>query len=588
VARLAPGASLEEARAQLAAVAAAVKDRYPGSPPQWAYSVADQRDELVADARGRLVVLLLAVALVLLLAAMNVANLLLARATARAPELALRATLGARRPRLLRQMMAEALLLAVLGGGLGLLLALAGVPALLRVLPADVPRLDEVGVDGVVLAFTAAVALGTGLLVGLMPALQVPREALGAAAREGARTGTDRRRGLLRSALVVAEIAIALTVLICAGLVGRSLLRLQSVDTGTTVEDALIVRLALPEGRHPDSGQVAALLEELRSRIAALPGVEAVGLGMAVPPHRLVMTNPFTPEGTVHAPGAAPPLAEELLVTPGYFASLGIPLGAGRDFTAADRADAPLVAIVNRTLARRWFPRGEAVGRWLQTGEPHPDADRLTIVGVVGDVKYQGPGSAPEPTIYVPFAQNLWWRNFYLVVGTRGDPYRLAEGVRARVASVDPQVPLQEVTTLAELGRESVAQPRFQALLLGGFALLALLLAAAGVYALMAYSVQQRRRDTGIRLALGARPAEVLRAVLVDGLRLAVPGAALGLAGALLATRLLDGLLFEVGTFDLGTFGSMAAFLTVVTLAACLRPAWRAAGTDPMGELRAE
>jgi predicted permease len=299
------------------------------------------------------------------------------------------------------------------------------------------------------------------------------------------------------------------------------------------------------------------------------------------------MTNPYTPEGSPAVAGQAPPLAEELLITPGYLASLRIPLVAGRDFTAADRDGAPPVALVNQTLARRHFPGG-AVGRWLQTGEPDPESDKLTIVGVVADVKFAGPDADPAPTIYVPYAQHTWWRNLYLVVSASGDPYRQLDPVRAELAALDPEIPFQEVTTLRRLGREAVSEPRFQALLLGSFGLVALLLATAGIYGLVSYTVQQRRRDTAVRLALGARPAQVVGGVLVLGLRLAAAGVALGVGGSLLATRLIGGVLFEVEAIDPLTFASMVGFLVAVTLAACLLPARRAARTDPMNVLRSE
>ncbi len=586
IARLAPGASADQAGAQLAAVAAAVKSRYPDSPPQWSYRLEDVKETVVRRARARLLVLLAAVGLVLALAVINVANLLLARVTARGREFAVRAALGAGRRRLARQMISESLLLVGAGGAVGLALAWLGVPLLRGVLPDEIPRLDEVTVDGTVLAFACAVTLAVGLVVGLVPAFQTPAARLAALA-EGERSGSHPGRARLRAVLVVAEIGVALVVLIGAGLVVRSLARLQAVDVGTGVEDALVVRFTLPDARYPEPAQVEAFVGELRRRLESLPAVEAAGLGMGVPPSRLAMTNPYTPEGSPAVPGQAPPLAEELLITPGYLASLGIPMVAGRDFTDADREGAPLVALVNETLARRHFPGG-ALGRWLQTGEPDPESDKLIVVGVVADVKYQGPDADPAPTIYVPYVQHLWWRNLYLVVSATGDPNRQLGPVRAELAALDPEIPLQEVTTLRRLGRDSVSEPRFQAFLLGSFGLVALLLATAGIYGLVSYAVQQRRRDIAVRLALGARPARVVGGVLVLGLRLAAAGIALGVGGSVLATRLMGGVLFEVEAIDPLTFAAMAAFLVAVTLTACLLPARRAARTDPMSVLRSE
>jgi len=309
---------------------------------------------------------------------------------------------------------------------------------------------------------------------------------------------------------------------------------------------------------------------------------------MAVPPHRLVMTNPYTQEGKTYATGESAPLAEELLVSPDYFVTLDIPLRRGRAFTAADRGGAPRVAIINETLARGAFPVQDPVGRWLQTGDPDPDSDKLTIVGVVPDVKYDGLGSRPEPTIYVPYKQHLWWRSMYLIMRTTGDPLSHAAAVRSAVFSVDPQIPLQEVRTMERLISESVAEPRYRALLLSAFGALALILASAGIYGVMSYTVNQRRKETGVRLALGATSGDVMRLVVRDGMRLAIIGVACGIVLALISTRVLSSMLFDVSPLDPLTFASMAVFLTAVGLAACMIPARRASRTDPMTAIRAD
>jgi putative ABC transport system permease protein len=309
---------------------------------------------------------------------------------------------------------------------------------------------------------------------------------------------------------------------------------------------------------------------------------------MAVPPDRLVMRNPFTPEGKVYAPGEVAPVAEELLVTPGYFTALGIPVLRGRAFTESDRTDAPPVAMVNETFARRHFAGRDAVGRWLQTGDPDPASDRLTIVGVVPDVKYQGLDAEPVPTIYVPYRQNRWWRSMYLVVRTSGDPAASVPAIRAAVAAVDPDVPLREARTMDELLRASVTEPRFRAVLLGGFGLVALVLAGAGIYGVLSYSVSQRRREVGVQLALGASRGAIVRMIVGDGMRLAAAGVVLGVGLALASTRLLASVLFEVSPADPVTFALMALFLGGVGLAACVIPARRASRTDPMVALRAE
>jgi putative ABC transport system permease protein len=392
----------------------------------------------------------------------------------------------------------------------------------------------------------------------------------------------------VQSLLIVAEYALALTVLIGAGLVVNTLLRLQRVDPGVERAGVLVVRLPLPDARYEEPEKAEAFYDAVMQRMREQPGVTAASISMAVPPDRLVMRNPFTPEGKTFAAGESAPLAEELVVSADYFRLLGVPVLRGRAFTGADRVDAPPVAIVNETLARRHFGTPDAVGRWLQTGDPDPESPRLTIVGVVRDVKYQGLDAEAAPTIYVPYSQNRWWRSMYLLVRASGDPSRLAPAVRTAVAAADPEVPLQEVRTLDGLMFESVAGPRFRAGLLGAFGVVALLLAGAGIYGVLSYTVNQRQRETGVRLALGARRGDIVRLIVRDGMRLALLGVALGVVLSLGLTRLLRGVLYEVSPLDPTTFGTMAAFLAVVGLAACALPARRASRVDPMVSLRGE
>ncbi|MDQ3698954.1 MAG: ABC transporter permease [Gemmatimonadota bacterium] len=589
IARLAPGVAPARVHAELATLAAAVKRQYPESPPQWEYDAPSLKGELVRDARPTLLAMYGAVALILLMTAANVANLMLARATGRGPELALRTALGAGRQRLVRQLLTESLLVAALGGVLGLIFAVSGVRALVAVMPVELPRLDEIGVDMVVLLFTVGIALLTGIAVGLAPALQVPHRVLGAQLREGGRGMSDggvRRR--MRSTLVVVEFALALTVLIGAGLLVNTLVRLQHVNPGFAETSVLVARLTVPEARYPEGTQFDAFVDQLLGQLEALPGVSAASVSMSVPPNQLRMTNPFTPQDKLFGPEERAPLAEQLLVGTDYFDVLGIPIRRGRAFTDADREGAPGVVIINETLARRHFPDGDAVGRWLQTGAPSPDAPRLTIVGIVPDVKYAGLDAEPEATIYVPYKQHLWWRSPYIVIRTAGDPLGQIPALRGALAAVDPQVPLQDVWTMERLLYESVAQPRFRAALLGGFGLIALVLAGAGIYGVLSYTVSQRRRETAVRLALGARPRDVVRLVVGDGMRLALVGVGAGLALSLLATRLLSELLYGVSPLDPMTFGLMALFLIALALLACALPARRATRADPMTALRTE
>jgi putative ABC transport system permease protein len=586
LARLADGTGRAGLDGELSHVTAAVKERWPESSSTWAYSSLPLRETLVRDVRTTLLTLFTAVALVLLIACANVANLLLARASTRLKELAVRQALGASRSRLARQLLAESLLVAAGGAAAGVALAVLGVRVFGGLAPEGARAVEPGVLDARVLAFTAAIAVLSGLAVGLAPVLRLPA-GVADRLREGGWGPGSEARGGVRNALVVGELGLALTVLIGAGLLANSLFRLTAVDPGADARGVVVTRIALPEARYADDRRTAAYFDEARRRLAALPGAVSAAVSMAVPPDRLVMTNPITPEGRVYRPGERVPAVPELLVTPGYFETFGIPLLAGRAFSEDDRDGAPLVAVVDETLARRFYG-GEALGRWIQTGQPSPDSPRLTIVGVVGDVKYDGLGAAPEPTLYVPYAQHLWWKTMYASVRGPGDGTALVRSAHSALAGIDPLVPVAEPATFEAMLSESVAEPRFRTALLGAFALVALLLTCAGVYGVMSYTVVQRRREAALRLALGATPTSVLRGVLRDGLRLGVAGVALGTAGAALATRAAESLLFEVGATDPATFAVMAALLLAVLVLACSLPAWRAARTDPLVVLRGE
>ena len=594
VGRLTPAAAAGGAAAELAAVADDVKRRFPDSPPQWRYESRELRAWVVRGVRPTLLAMYGAVALVLLMAVTNVANLTLTRATTRAAELAVRTALGAGRRRLVRQLLTESLLVALLGGLLGLALGVAGV-RVLALLPDDLPRGDEVSLDWLVLVVALGVTLLAGLATGLAPALQAPHRRLALGLREGARTGPTGATRRLRESLVVAEFALALTVLVGAALCVGSLRELQRVDAGVASEGVLVARVTLPRATFPEEAQLEQYLVRLTERAAALPGVAAASVAMGVPPDRLVMSNPYTPQGAVLGPGERAPVAEELLVGPDYFRTLGIPLLAGRAFTDADRGEAPPVAIVNETLARRHFPNGDALGRWLQTGDPNPDAPKLAIVGIVPDVKYVGLDADPAPTIYVPYRQHLWWRSMYVVVrrrcapsGEACDAAALAAPLRAAAAEADARVPLQDVRTMDALLSDSVAAPRFRAGLLAAFGLVALALAGTGIYGVVSYGVTQRRRETALRLALGASPGHVVRQVVGGGVRLALVGVALGVPLALAGARLLRELLYGVSPVDPASYALAAAFLALLGVAACLVPARRATRAEPSAVLRAE
>ena len=587
IGRLAPGATEEQARAELASLQESVKAAYPGSPPTWSYTMQPLKDVLVQDTRATVLVLFGVVGLVLLIAAANVANLLLARATTRGPELAVRSALGAARGRIVRQLLAESLLITILGAAAGLGLAYVAVAALNAMEPAGLARLNEVRLDLRVLLFTVAVSVVTGVLVGIAPALRAPSTL---AIREGGRGGSDGpARSRLRSTLVVTEFALALGVLIGAGLLVSSLLRLQRVDPGAAREGVLAVRVALPETSYRDEASIGAFFDGLVERAKAIPGVRAAAISMAVPPHRLVMSNPFTPEGAVYNAREAPPVADYLLVGPDYFATLDIPIIRGREFAPADRDGAPLVAIINTTMAEQYYPGVDPIGRWIQLGDPDPESPRWTIVGIVADVHYRGLELEPEPTAYVPFAQNLWWPSMYLVVRTAtADAAAVLPAIRAVVADLDPDIPLRDEYTMAELIDEAVAAPRFRALLLASFAGIAVILAAAGIYGVMSYTVSRRRHEMSVRLALGARPGGIVRLVVRNGMGLAAVGVVLGLGAAAALSRVMQGMLFGVAPLDIATFAAAAAVLTFVALLACIIPALRAARLDSAAALRTD
>jgi putative ABC transport system permease protein len=584
--RLADGGAGAGVEAELSGIGAAVKQRWPDSAQTWTYTALPLRETLVRDVRVTLLTLLAAVALVLLIACANVANLLLARASSRHKELAVRSALGASRGRLARQLLAESLLVALGGAAMGVVLAVLGMRIFGGLVPEDALAVRQGVLDTRLLAFTAALAVLSGLAVGLVPVLQLPSGEAGHLREDGRGSGSS-AGGRVRKALVVGELALALTVLIGAGLLGNSLLRLTAVNPGAEAEGVVVTRIALPEARYGDDPRTAAYFDEAIRRLAALPGARAAAVSMAVPPNRLVMTNPVTPEGRVYKPGEQVPAVAQLLVTPAYFETFGIPLRAGRAFSEDDRDGAPRVAIVNETMARRFYG-GQAVGRWIQTGEPDPDSPRLTVVGVVGDVKYTGLEAAPEPTLYVPYAQHLWWRTMYVSVRGPGDGTALVRGAHAELSRIDPLVPVPAPSTFGQMVSESVATPRLRTALLGAFALVALLLACIGVYGVMSYSVTQQRWETGVRLALGATPSRVLRGVLGGGFRLGVAGAALGTVAAAFATRAAETLLFDVRATDPATFASMTALLLGVLLLACWLPARRAARTDPLVALRGD
>jgi putative ABC transport system permease protein len=583
VARLKPGVSLAQAQAEVETIARRLQTLYPKTNAKQSLFLTPLQERLVGNIRLTLLVLLGAVGCVLLIACANVANLLLARAASRQKEIAVRAALGASRGRVVRQLLTESLALALAGGVGGVLLARWGVRLLVVVSANYLPRAEEVRINAPVFAFTLAVALLTGLLFGLVPALQAARLDLTEALKEGGRGaggGAQRHRTL--NLLVVSEVALAVVLLVGAGLLVNSFVRLQQVSPGFDEKNLLTVRIDLPNP-YAQPEKKAQFYEQLQQRVAALPGVESVGLVTELPLARQSADFGFTIEGRPAPPAGQEPHADLRSVNHNYFRAMRIPLLKGRYFTEAEVHDNAPVVVISEVLAERFFAGENPLGQRLRVSA----MNRLSyeVIGIVGDVRHRGLDIELRQTMYFP-SLRLGYSN--LVLRTTTDPASLAAAVRKEVAAIDPNQPVANIKTMEQWLAESVAQPRFRTLLLGLFSAVALLLAVVGIYGVMAYAVAQRTHEIGIRLALGAQSGAVLRLVLGQGMKLAGSGVALGLLAALLLTRLLKNLLFKVSTTDPLTFAGVALLLLAVALLACYWPARKAMKVDPLGALRHE
>ena len=578
--RLRPGPDLAQARAELESAARQMRT---DKLTRHGIEIVPLQESMVGETRPALLVLLGAVGFVLLIACANATNLLLARAATRRKEIAIRLAVGAGRLRLIRQLLTETLILSVLGGGLGLLLALWGVDLLVSAVP-RLPRLEEIRIDGVVLAFTTGISLLTGLLFGLAPALQAASADLQESLKEGGRqSGGSAARRRLRNLLVVSEVALSLVLLIGAGLLIRSFERVLGDERGFDASRVLAVDLNLPPASSEPAKQIA-FFSALLDRVQKLPGVEAAGVVSHLPLSGNNTNSGIKIEGRSW-PEDETPLADDRLVSTDYFRSLRIPILKGRAFTEQDREGAPRVAIINESLARRFFPNVDPIGKridmnWKSSGWQE-------IVGVVGDVKHDGLDLPSSPAIYVPFLQAPD-AGMTLVVRSGGDPLGLVQVIRDEVHHVDKNQPLSRVRTMEAVVAESVGPRRISMSLLSGFAALALFLAAIGIYGVIACSVTQRTHEIGIRMALGAGRGDVLRLVVGQGLKLVGMGVALGLIAAWPLARLLSGLLFKVSATDPWTFAAIPLLLAGVALCACYLPARRAARVDPLTALRFE
>jgi putative ABC transport system permease protein len=580
VARLKSGVSLEQARAE-----AMMKSSFRGDVN---LNVLIVNEFIVGDVRMALLLLLGAVTLVLLIAAVNVANLMLVRSAARLKEISIRAALGASRVRIIRQLLTESLLLALAGGLLGLLLASWGGDLLLKIAPESIPRLDRVGIDGSALGWTALVSLLTGVLFGLAPAWQSSRLSLNEALKEGGRSVTESRgKRRSRDLLVISELALAVVLLIGAGLLVKSLWRLQRVDSGVNTERILTMQLALRGQRYADQQRAAAFYQRLLERIQTLPGVRDAAVSNSLPPDSTEFSDDFTIEGRPAVPNQPPPIAYMILVSQEYFRAFNIPLRRGRYFTAADTRDAPQVAIISETTARRFFPNEDPVGKRVNTSNV-AQPSWWQIVGVVDDVKYTGLAGETQPAMYQPLAQSPSGSLFLSIKTEVADPLSLVTAVRNEIGSLDGELPISRVRTLEQNFASAVAQPRFGATLIALFAVLALVLASIGIYGVISYSVTQRTHEMGVRIALGARTRDVLMLVVKQGMALIAIGVGVGVIASFALTRLMKTLLFGVSATDATTFVLIPLLLAIVALVACLIPARRATKVDPMVALRVE
>ena len=590
IGRLRPGVTLDHARQEVATIHARLARVYPDADEGVGGTVASLQESMVGDSRRALLVLLGAVGLVLLIACVNVANLLLARMAARESELAVRTALGASRLRLMRQLLTESLTLSVLGGAAGILLAAFSLDTLLALQPQGVPRLAEVSVDRAVVALAAALSVFTGLLFGVFPALQMARRPTAERLREGSRGVLSGRGHRMRSGLVIGQMALAMMLLAGAGLLLRSFTQLRRVDPGFRSENVLTFRLSLPDSAYKDDAARLAFHDRLMTRLGALPGVRTAAGIMGVPLGGIRFNLSFEVKGHPPLPFAQQPSMEIRVVTPEYFRAMGIPVRRGRAFEARDGAGGPQVALISEAAARRHFPGEDPLGQFITLGWGRGEGKPKVggeVVGIVGDVKDRGLAEEKPPEMYVPYAQ-VPTDTMDIVLRTHVAPRSLVPSVERVVRELDPELPVARVATLDEVVARSISEPRFYMVLLGAFAAMAVFLAALGIFGVLSYSVVQRSREIGIRVALGAHPRDVLRMVLGQAASLAVVGVLAGLAGALALSRAIGSLLFELSPTDPLTLGSMAVLLGSVALLASYLPARRATRVDPLIALRSE
>ncbi|MEY2484408.1 MAG: hypothetical protein QOH39_56 [Verrucomicrobiota bacterium] len=585
VGRVKAGVTLAQAQADVENIDDQMCREHKNNYPQdrsFGGDVLRLQELAVAGMRPTLLILLAAVALVLLIACANLTTMLLARAASHEREMAIRVALGAGPMRILKQVLTESVLLALLGGIAGVLLAVWGVDLLKNIGASTVPRLREVNLDFRVLIMTFGIAVGTGILFGLVPGIVCAKPELTESLKEGGRGSSEgRRRNRLRNALVVAEVALALVLLTGAGLLMKSFVRLQRVSPGFDPHNVLTMEVSLPKLRYPDDKAIVRFSDEAQQRIAALPGVQFAAVTTILPLSGNNGDSSFAIEGREEKSNMPGPDEEKREVSADYFRALGTPLLKGRFFTTADNADAPRVIIVNQALAKKWWPGGDAVGKRIVMGGMSADPKWIDVVGIIADIRHFGLDAEPKPEMYIPFAQNPY-KTMILTIRTAHDPRALISTVRAQIQGIDPGQPVANIRTFESVLSDSIAPRRLSVVLLGVFAGVAVLLATVGIYGVMSFLVVQRTHEIGVRMALGAQRADVMRLVIGRALKLTALGTGIGLVMALVSTRALQALLYRVSAFDLSTFLFVTFVLGAVALAASYLPAQRATRADPM------
>lgn len=593
-ARLKQGVGLKQARAQMDAAGRQLAQQYPATNAGVNVLVVSLRDQVVGDVRPAILILWGCTGFVLLIVCANISNLLLTRASIRRREFAIRVALGAARLRIVRQLLTESVMLSLLGGILGVAVALWGMHAIRWISPPDsfpyLPRLDEIGIDRSMLSFTFGISLLAGFSFGFIPALQTGRSNLQEPLKESGRISGGGRGSWTRMLLIVAETALCTIVLVGAGLLLRSFLRLAEVPLGFEPRNVLSLRV-IPRGpRYSNQAERSSFYQQVLQKIETIPGVQSAGAVSFLPLTNVWHVNKFSIQGqALPAPGEEP-VADFRPVTPGYFLSMGIPTIAGRDFSWADTPGSLPVVIISDAVARRFWPKDDPFGKHIKQGPPDSPGEWLTVVGVVGDVRYYDVASKPQPTVYLPYGQSRGTAMALhdLVVRTAVDPSSVNSAVRSAIWTVDPGLSISRVRTMEEVYSISVTPQRFNFQLLGLMASVAMILAAVGLYGVTAYMVQQRTREIGVRMALGAKPHEMIGLILFQGARLAIAGISIGILTAFSLTRLMKSLLFNVPSSDPLTFVGVATLLLMVALAACYIPARRIMGLDPTIALRHE